>query len=158
MSESFGKDLEYLAQVTLLTFIILSLVVIYNQKIAEGIILLTFCIQLLLIWLIFEKYDTAELIKVFSFNTNPKLKEGNSYFPFLGVFGLFIAGLILLFRGLVLAQHSIITFNEIQADRYFEIMVFSIVGLVIVILAVILYITRLKLEKKNKNINDVVPA
>lgn len=148
MSESFAEDLGYLAKVTLITLMLLSLVVIYKQKVMEGIILITFCIQCLLIWILITKFYLFENITIF--NYEPKSKKFNNYLRLIGTIILFIIAISLIFRAVVIIQHSIINYGSIKSNFHFEIIVSAIIGISLLIVFLFLIVFR---RNTLKNIN-----
>lgn len=148
MTKSFSEDLLYLAKVTLVTFFLLSLMVIYNQKLLEGIILLTFVCQLLLVWILVEKYDLNELLKSIA-NTSSALK--NKRYLHLVVLAItFVAGFFYLFRAIVIAQQSLMNHGFIKSNLYTDIMIAGALGAIILVTFLVLYFVGNNFFKKSK--------
>ena len=154
MAGSFIKDLEYLGKVLLLTFLVLSCIVIYKQHVIEGIILITFCFQIILLWLMVQRYSFPENIGINNLTT--KSKQTIKYLHIIGCFFLFIVAIIFLFRALVIVQHSVINYGSIKNNLYPDIYFAVIIGSIILVIFFILISYGNKLLKKNRL--DVIAA
>ena len=148
MPDSFINDMEYIAKVILFTFILLSLLVIYKQKVLEGIILLTFCIQLFLIWLLIKKYDQYDIYSSLKFQTNFN-KERNVLYT-IGLASLFIIGIGFLFRGIAIAQHSIINYGVVESEFQNDIIAPIIIGSIAIVIFIALNVYINQTKKKTK--------
>ncbi len=146
MTASFVDDLKYLVKVLLFTFIILSFVVIYNNKTIEGIILITFCCQILLIWSLFEDFEPFEILGYM--NKYSDSHKFNSYLYLLLPISLLITAIIFIFRAIVIAQYSFIIYGSIRSDLYFEIIFSASLGSMMFILFMLLSVYRKKNSDK----------
>ena len=147
MPGSFTEDLEYLGKILLITFILLSLVVLYNQKILEGIIMISFCFQILLLWLMVQKFDlSSDLPKIFPVERS---KKNIKYLLIIVMGVLFVLSISLIFRAIALVQHSLENYGMIKSDYTYDILLASILGIIIlVIFFVQLFLSRRYLKKK----------
>ena len=138
MPATFYEDIEYLGKVILLTFMLVSGLVIYNQKFLEGIILLSFCVQIFLLWSILKKHDISEIFSL----QNPKTKpyEMQRYLHLSVSIILFIIALFYLFRALAIIQQSFINYGTIKTSWYDEIYFTSIIGIIIFIIFIALIV------------------
>jgi hypothetical protein len=116
MSDSFVNDLVYLGKIIILTFFALSFIVIYNNKIMEGIILITLCVQILLLWLLIERYKLPDNLILTTFSE--KSKKTNNYLHFILSILIFALALSFLFRILIITQFSYVNEGEIISDYY----------------------------------------
>lgn len=148
MSNSFDDDLEYLVTVINLTLVFLSLAVIYKQKVMEGIILLSFSCQFFLFWLLIKKYNLFKDIELVI--QIPKLKKSVYYLNLAGCIGLFIVGIIFLFRALAIVQHSYINYNNIRTEFNYDILFSVVIGFTFIAIFFILFVTGKKFLKKNE--------
>ncbi len=149
MSASFMEDLEYLGKVLLFTFVFLSMLVIYNQKVVEGIILISFCCQFGLLWILIKDYWSSENI--------PTLKrlssnENNRYINYLHLIitiFLFFFAIYFIFRAVAILQHSIINYGSIKTSFYSDIIIAAIIGFCAMVTFVILVLVGNKYLKEN---------
>jgi len=148
MTKSFLEDLLYLAKVTLVTFFILSLLVIYNQRFLEGLILLTFVCQLLLIWILMEKYDLSELLSSIA-ETSSALKN-KRYLHLVVLAVTFVAGFLYLFRAIVIAQQSLMNHGIIKSNLYTDILIAGALGAIILVSFLVLYFVGNKFFNRSK--------
>jgi hypothetical protein len=145
MPDSFLGDIEYLGKVMLITFILLSLMVIYNQKVVEGIILLTFAIQITLIWLLANKYDLKEFIEVLGeTSANDMTKR---YIYLIGLSILFIVALSFIFRAIIIAQKSINDYGLIKTTFHQDIIFAAVIGTIVIIIFILTYFIGKKIFK-----------
>ncbi len=145
MPDSFLSDIEYLGKVMLITFILLSLMVIYNQKVVEGIILLTFAIQITLIWILAKKYDLKEFIEVIGETTANDMPKRYIYLIALSI--LFIVALSFIFRAIIIVQKSINNYGLIKTTYHQDILFAAVVGTIIIILFILTYFIGKKIFK-----------
>lgn len=138
MPATFYEDIEYLGKVILITFMLVSGLVIYNQKILEGIILLTFCVQIFLLWSILKKHDLSEIFSLQNSETKPY--EMQRYLHMCVSIILFIIALFYLFRALAIIQQSFINYGTIKTSWYDEIYFTSIIGIIIFIIFIALIV------------------
>ncbi len=146
MSNFILEDLEYLGKVLLLTFMLLSGLVIYNQKIVEGLILISICCQILIIWILINKYGRAELIK-FIKPTSTSDSSGK-YVYVLTLIILFIIALSYLFRAVVIAQKSVISYGIIKTSFYNDIIFAVVIGAIILVVFIIIMVGGKRLLNK----------
>ena len=139
---------KYLVKVLLFTFIILSFVVIYNNKIIEGIILITFCCQILLIWSLFENFEPSEILGYMNKDSNSDSNKFNSYLYLVLPISLLITAIIFIFRAIVIAEYSFIIYGSIRSDLYFEIIFSASLGSMMFILFMLLTVYRKKISDK----------
>ena len=148
MPGSVLEDLAYIAKITLITLICLSFAVMFNGKIVEGIILLSFSIQLILIWLLDSKFELPEeLTNKFKFK---KITRSNNIIKLIAQILLFIIGLWFLFRAITIIQHSLINYGFVKINFYYDIIIASIIG---VILIIILLVITFKNSIKKKQLD-----
>lgn len=148
MPAEFIDDIEYLAKIVLITFIVLSLIIIYNQKFIEGLLLISICIQFILIWILIRKYKVTLEIKNFKSSIED---ENNSKYIFL-IIGIiiFILGINFIFRGVAIVQHSIMTYDVLKNDYYSD-LVFSIsIGILLFVISLIMIIIGSKSIKNDR--------
>ncbi len=146
MPKTFVDDLEYLGKVILLTFIILSLFVIYNQKDSEGIILLTLACQIILVWILVKRYELKEVFTFFSSLTSTERNKRMFYIISLSI--LFVVALSLIFRAIIIAQRSVIIYGLIKTSYYQDILLASGLGILILGIFFIIYIIGKKIFNK----------
>lgn len=140
MTSSYSEDMVYLGKIVLLTLIVLSLVVIYNNKLLEGIILMSFCFQLLLFWLLMDKYTLPENFIIYS-----KIKKFRSPGDLLNsviLFIFFILALIFIFRAIAIIQFSFTTHGLIKPEYYNNIFFAGGIGSVFIIVFVLIVIIK----------------
>jgi hypothetical protein len=149
MPGSFYDDLAYIGKIILITLIVLSIAIIYNGKLMEGIILLSFSIQLILIWLLDKKYEFPRHF-LLDFTTKPPQRMGN-YTKIILLSIFFIVGLLFIFRAIAIIQHSISNYGIIKSDFNFDIILAGTIGGICFILLVLLILLNFKQTKKKIN-------
>ena len=143
MSESFGEDLLYLAKVILFTFLMVSILAIYQQKVFEGLILLTSVCQIILIWYLVEQYNLNDVIM----GSTPFSYKSRKYMYLAILTILFIIALFFIFRGIIIVQQSFDNYGQIKTSLYFDISVAILIGILILILFILFYFFGKKLFK-----------
>jgi hypothetical protein len=145
MSGSITDDLINLGKIFLLTFFLLGFIVIYNQKVFEGIILLSIVCQLLILWILVDNYDLVDTLKSYFETTNASTSR--RYF-FISVLALsFILAFFFIFRAVIIIQNSYIEYGVIKSQYYSDIIIAMAIGLGILILFIILIINNNKILK-----------
>jgi hypothetical protein len=137
MSSSILEDLEYLGKVLILTFMLLSCVVIYNQKYIEGIILITLCCQIFLIWALINQFGISEIFESIKVESNSNNMGWVAYLLILII--SLIAALFYLFRAIVIAQQSIINYGVVKSNFYNDIFIAAVIGSITLIIFIVLY-------------------
>lgn len=155
MSDSFLEDIEYLGKVILITLILLSLMVIYNNKVFEGIILLTFAIQIILIWILSKKYELRDLLDSIASTSAANRAKRYGHLVLLSI--LFVVALSYIFRAIIIAQESINNFGLISSSYHQDIMFAMVLGVLFFIIFTITYIVGRKIFSNN-NQQLAVPA
>ena len=138
MSGSFAEDLVSLGRILLLTFFLLGIFVIYNQKIAQGIILLALVCQLLLIWILVDKYNLIDTVSSFFEKTGATSTRSYLYVIILGF--TFIIGFFFLFRAIIIIQQSILNYGSIKTNYYMDIILAATFGIGVLIIFIALSI------------------
>jgi len=148
MAGEFIDDIEYLAKIVFITFILLSFIIIYNQRYIEGLLLISICIQFILIWILIRKYKVTSEIREF---TGSIEKKDNQKYIFLGVGILFfILGINLLFRGVAIVHHSIIVYDVIKEKYYSDLFYSIIMGSILFVVSILFIVVGSKSIKKNQ--------
>lgn len=155
MSDSFLEDIEYLGKVVLITLILLSLMVIYNNKVFEGIILLTFAIQIMLIWILSKKYELRDLLDTIASTSTANRAKRYGHLILLSI--LFVIALSFIFRAIIIAQESINNFGIIRTVYHQDIMLAMVLGVIFFIIFSVTYIVGKRIFN-NHNQQLAVPT
>jgi len=151
MSGSFKEDLEYLGKILLMSFFIASLIVIYNQKFLEGIILFSLACQILILWILVEKYDLLENIT--TIESNSSTATDRIYLYLVAMIITFITGLFFIFRAIIMIQQSFSTYGSIKYNLYDNIIIDGVVGAVVFSLFILFTVLGKKyIDKRRKRI------
>jgi hypothetical protein len=146
MTKSFTEDVVYLGKIILLTLIVLSLVVIYNNKLMEGIFLISLCCQILLLWQLVEKYSLPKDYIIFFKKTESSSYKNDSWI--LISFILLIIALVFLFRALAIVQYSFNNYGQLKSGYLNDILFASGIGIMFLIIFIISTILGNKHFKK----------
>ena len=126
MSASFAEDMEYLGKIILLTLLVLSISIIYNQRFIEGIILLTICCQISLIWWLIKNQNISDLMTI---SKNVPEAKRHLRFIIVGISVIiFLAGFVFLLRAVAIAQHSFIIHGAVKSVFYTDILIAGVLG------------------------------
>jgi hypothetical protein len=119
----------------------------------EGIILLSFSIQLILFWLLDKKYEFPSqfLISI----TNDQQQRISNYSKIILLSFFFIVGLLFIFRALAIVQHSIANYGQIKTDFHFDIIIAGVIGGIFIGLLIALILLNYKQIKKKSKFNSV---
>jgi hypothetical protein len=119
----------------------------------EGIILLSFSIQLILFWLLDKKYEFPGQF-IINFNTDRPQRIGNySKIILLSIF--FIAGLLFIFRAIAIIQHSIANYGKVKVDLHFDIILAGVIGTIFMCLLFAIIYLNYRQTKKKDNFSSV---
>jgi hypothetical protein len=149
MPGTFNEDIVYIGKMILITWIVLSLAIIYNGKVLEGLVLFSFSVHIILGWLLNKKYKVPdEFINSFKFGFTNKNRNIGLFLMII----LFLSSLWFIFRAITIIQHSFNNYGSLKPSYYFDIVIAAIIGglLGIVLLCIYYYSRPAKSRSKKK--------
>ena len=138
MSDSVNEDILYIGKIILITWIVLSLAIVYNGKILEGLVLFSFSIHILLGWLLKKRYKIP--VDLFNrFTIGIKKTEKGISMGFIIIVLLLLSGLWFIFRAISIVQHSYINYGTLRPVYNNDIIFAGLIGILLIITLIVFY-------------------